>query len=89
MKTRKIKKYLRIFRNLIKNKTTYFPQSESLKKNILFKFKKLNEEKNKNEKISVSKSKSKSKSKEKNIQIKVEKLQKKLILLRMIKNIII
>ena len=47
-----------------KNKTTYFPQSEALKNNILFKFKK-DEKKIKGEKISVSKSKSKSKSKEK------------------------
>jgi len=60
-----------------KNKTTYFPQSEALRNNILFKFKK-DEKKNKREKISVSKSKSKSKSKEKKYINKSGKITKEI-----------
>ena len=64
--------------NTKNNKTSYFPQTESIKNNILFKFKKYEERKNKKEKknIAQSKSKSKSKSKEKKYSNKSGKFSK-------------
>ena len=59
-----------------KNKTSYFPQTELIKKNMIFKFKKSEEKRNINEKISESKSKSKSKSKEKKYINKSGKISK-------------
>ena len=61
-----------------KNKTSYFPKTESIKNNIFFKFKKNEERKNINEKKSISKykSKSKSKSKEKKYSNKSGKISK-------------
>ena len=59
-----------------KNKTSYLPQTELIKNNIIFKFRKFNEKNNNNKKIFVSKSKSKSKSNEKKYSNRTGKISK-------------
>ena len=86
------KKNKEIFTNIPKfnkNKTTYFPQSESLKKIYFLNLKNWMKKKIKKRKFQYQNLNQSLNQRKKNIQIKLEKLQKKLILLRMIKNIII